>query len=151
MAIFKIVGNPCNTDEALHNLCNYIVRPDRTNGLVAGRGLRPECAYEDICAAQELYGKCSGRRAYHLLLAFDDLECIVPTEAEQIAFQVSSLFFPEFQVLYSVHTEQAHLHIHFAINTVSLFNGPKLHLTFKMLARLNEDISSILQKYQIES
>jgi len=151
MAILEVVNNPCDTDLALLNLCSYVVRDDRTCGLVGGRGLRPAQAYEDIRAAQELWGKYSRRRAYHLILSFDDQECIVPLEAEQIAFRVSSLFFPAYQVLYAVHTEQAHLHIHFAVSTVSLEDGRKLHLDFDSLALLNASIERIIRDYQIKN
>lgn len=27
MAITKLISNPCNSDDALRNLCNYIVNP----------------------------------------------------------------------------------------------------------------------------
>ena len=29
MAITKLVSNPCNSDDALRNLCNYIINPEK--------------------------------------------------------------------------------------------------------------------------
>ncbi len=39
MAIVKIVGNKYETQLALNNLCAYIVNPEKTKGLVGGRGV----------------------------------------------------------------------------------------------------------------
>jgi len=149
MAVLELVNNPCDTDEALRNLCRYITRWDRTRGNVGGRGVRPSMAYEDICQGQMLWNKASGRRAYHFVLSFDDMECLIPAEAMEIAVQVSSLFFPTYQILFGVHTEQAHLHIHMAVSTVALDTGLKLHVDFEMLRYLRTQIDQIVSRFTL--
>ena len=57
MAVLKLVNNPCDTEDALRNLCHYVVRMDRTMGNVGGRGVRASAAYEDFCMAQSLWGR----------------------------------------------------------------------------------------------
>lgn len=116
--------------------------------LFGGRRVRPNCAYEDICCAQELWRKTYGRRAYHLVLSFDDLDAFVPSEAMEIAIRFSGLFFPTYQVLFGVHTEQAYLHIHFVINPVSLETGEKLHIDFAELRQLQEETNHIVEAYK---
>lgn len=148
MAVLTIVDNPCDSDLALKNLCEYIIRWDRTCGNVGGRGVRPAYAYEDFCCAQELWRKMNGRRAYHLVLSFDDLDAFVPSDAIEIAMRFSDLFFPTYQVLFGVHTEQAHLHIHFAVNPVSLETGLKLHLGFEELRQLRAAVDHIIEAYK---
>ena len=72
MAITKLISNPCNNEDSLRNLCNYIVSPERVGNsgrYVFGRGIRSDTAYEDITEMQELFGKASGRRAYHLMVS----------------------------------------------------------------------------------
>jgi len=147
MAYFKMVNNPCDSDELLETVCSYITQWNRTCGMIGGRGLRPECAYEDIREGQYLWNKAFGRRAYHCVLAFDDMEVIVPTEAMEIAYKVSALFFPGWPVLFGVHTEQEHLHIHFVISTVSLADGRKLHIDYRLLATIKERIDGIVYAY----
>ena len=149
MAVLKLVNNPCDTEEALRNLCHYVVRMDRTMGNVGGRGVRASAAYEDFCMAQSLWGKNHGRRAYHFVLSFDDMECLIPCEAMAIAVEVSSLFFPCHQVVFGVHTQQEHLHIHMAVNTVALDTGLKLHIDFEMLRYLRSRIDGIVNKYTL--
>lgn len=149
MAILKIVNKPYDSEEALFNLCQYIIQYERTRGHIGGRGVRVDCGYECIEEAQALWRMNYGRRAYHLILAFDDYDTIVATEAMEIAYQVSSLFFPEYQVLWGVHTEQEHLHIHFAISSVSLIDGRKLHIDYDRFRRLKEAIEEIARCYKI--
>lgn len=144
MSYFKIVKNPCNNEHALQRLCDYIIDPAKTNGWIGGRGLDPYHAYEEISGMQTLWRKDFGRRAYHCLLSFGNEEAITIIEAQQIAFQVAGLFFLPYQVLYSIHVTQAHLHIHFAINTVSLIDGSKLNLGYADLARIEERIGQIV-------
>lgn len=147
MAIIKIVNNPCDTDLALQNLCLYIINPAKTRNLFNGRGLNPQTAYENMCEVQELWSKTSGRRAYHMVLGFDSSEPVASYDALQIAFEISSIFFPTYQVLYGVHTDQPHLHIHFAINTVSLQDGHKLHLDYSAIGYIKQQIIGIIADY----
>ena len=149
MAVFKVTENPCDTELALQNVCSYIIDEKKTAGMIGGRGIRPLYAFEDMLQAQQLWRKEYGRRAYHMVYSFDDMEVIMPSEAMDIALLISSLFFPTYQVLFGVHTGQKHLHIHFAINTVSLADGRKLLLGYPSLRALREVANQITQQYGI--
>lgn len=151
MAVLKVIQNPCDTELALQNLCRYIINDEKTNGIIGRRGVRPFYEYDDMFLTQQLWRKEYGRRAYHVVLAFDDGEVIMPSEAMEIGLQVSSLFFPIYQVLFGVHTEQEHLHIHFAVNTVSLVDGKKLHLDYQTLGALREAVGQIILQYGVYS
>lgn len=76
MAVFVIFENPCNTDEALRNVCKYITAFERTYNYVGGRGLLPSRAYEDITYAQMLWGKNFDRRAYHCAVCLSNVDYI---------------------------------------------------------------------------
>ena len=147
MAIIELAKNPCDTEEALQNLSTYIIDYDKTLGLYGGRGLTPETAFADIDGAQRLWHKTGGRRAYHFIVCFSDDEFLAPHDALHIAFAISSLFFPDYQVLYGVHSTQAHLHVHFAVNTVSLTDGRKLHMDYDFMRILGNQINSIISDY----
>lgn len=147
MAVVKIVNNPCDTNYALENLCAYVVRYDRTLGFVGGRGLRPSCAVAAMNETMELWDKKFGRRAYHIVISFADELVIMPDEAMEIAYEVSSFFFPVYQVLWGVHREQDHMHIHFAVCTTSLLNGLKMHIDFELKRKLDLAVESIVQRY----
>ena len=61
---------------------------------------------------QQLFGKTDKRRAYHLTVDFSDQEYLTIQDAIEIGFELSNMFFPEYQVLFGVHGEhtgQKHL------------------------------------------
>ena len=149
MAIVEIINNPVNTEIALQNLCNYIIEPKKTeNGSYAGaRGITVAHAFDDIVEMQTLYGNTGGRRGYHITVDFSPKSPLNAYNVWQIAYEISDLFFPEYQVLYGVHTNKKHLHIHMAINTVSLRTGKKLHIDYKLLYWLKKEIDEIERRY----
>lgn len=144
MSYLKIVDNPCSDELTLQRLCDYIIDPAKTNGWIGGRGLDPYHAYEEISGMQMLWRKDFGRRAYHCILSFGDEEAITIIEAQQIAYQVAGFFFLPYQVLYGIHVTQEHLHIHFAVNTVSLVDGSKLNLGYADVSEIKWEIEKIV-------
>ncbi len=149
MSIIGIVNNPVDTEDALIKLCKYITN-SKGAGMykyIGGRGLYPETAYDDMCESQRMFGKIGGRRAYHLFVSFREGTPLIPDEALEMAYEISDFFYPRHQVLFGVHTEQSCLHIHFAVSTVSLDGGPKLHLDFKMQHEFKRFVSEIEKKY----
>lgn len=149
MAIVEVIDNPVNTEKALQNLCSYIIEPKKTgNGSYTGaRGITVAHAFEDIVEMQTLYGNTGGRRGYHITVNFAPNSPLNAHEVYEIAYEISDLFFPEYQVLYGVHINEAHLHIHFAVNTVSLKNGKKLHIDYRTLYWLIKEIDNIERRY----
>lgn len=150
MSITKIVNNPVDTEYALENLCNYITAPEKTGDgvFVGARGISKETAFEEIVDMQQLYQKTSGRRAYHLIVSFEEGAILTLQDVQEIAFDISDLFFPEYQVLYGVHITQGYLHIHFAINPVSMITGKKLQLDFTAYHWLQQQINQIQAEYE---
>ena len=98
----------------------------------------PAQAFDDFCEAQSLYGKPDGQRAYHIIVGFDPMYCFTADEGMTLSYAISSIFFPQFQVLCGVHPFQEHLHAHFAVNTVSIDPAltQKLHIGPPMIADL---------------
>lgn len=147
MEILKIIKNSCDTDEALYNLCKYIVNEERTCGYCGGRGLYPSTAYEEICQAQTLWGKDKRRRAYHFIVSFEDGTVVTAEEAMELAVRISSLLFPSYQVLFGVRVAQEHMHIHFAVNPVSLVDGKKLAINFEFFRYLKAACNDLIETY----
>lgn len=149
MAIVEIIDNPVNTEKALQNLCSYVVESKKTGNekYTGARGLSVHNAYQEIIEMQTLYCNTAGRRGYHITVNFSPDSPLNVHEICEIAYEISDLFFPEYQVLYGVHTNEAHLHIHFAVNTVSLKNGKKLHIDYRTLYWLIKEIDNIERRY----
>lgn len=150
MAVIKIIDNPVNTDQALENLCEYIYEKSKIDSkyCLGCRGvLSPYDAYSDMKIVENVFSKTNGRHAYHITISFMEGTALIPDEAYSIAYEVSSMFFPNHIVLFSVHTKQKCLHIHFCIHTVDILGGTKLHFDFAMLAELQEYANLLEQKY----
>ena len=152
MAITKLISNPCNSDDALRNLCNYIVNPEKVGNsgrYVFGRGIRSDTAYEDITEMQELFGKDSGRRAYHLMVSLPDNCGLGSEDMLEISRKISDLFYPRYQILCGVHVCQEHLHAHFAVNPVPMEagNNRKLEINYSFMTELSQEIEKIIDAY----
>ena len=135
MAITKLITNPCNSEDSLRNLCNYIINPEKVGNssrYVFGRGIRSDTAYEDITEMQDLFGKTSERRAYHLMVSLPDNLGLGSEDMLEISRRISDLFYPRYQLLCGVHVCQEHLHAHFAVNPVPMEagNNRKLEIIF---------------------
>lgn len=150
MAIVKVIDNPVDSQDSLFNLCHYIAGDAGSikRHFCYGRGVNPNNAFEEIKYMQELFGKTANRRAYHITVDFSDEEYLTISDAVTIGYELSDLFFPEYQVLFSVHGEhtgQEHLHLHFAVNTVSLFGRNKLHIDFDKLKFIRECVDLVIK------
>lgn len=148
MRKFKLVNNPVDTDKALENLCNYIINPKKKccSIYVNSRGISTENAYNEILDVQRGYKKLSERKAYHFVLGFNDHSVIAPCEAVDLAYEVSNLFYPEFQVVYGVH-DKDNLHIHFAVNSVSHIDGKELILERDSLNGIRKNVYALTDQY----
>lgn len=152
MAIIKPIDNPVDSYDLLYKLCHYITGDEKSvkRQYCFGRGVNPNNAFQEILYMQQLFGKTDKRKAYHLTVDFSDQECLSIQDAIEIGFELSNLFFPEYQVLFGVHGEhtgQDHLHLHFAINTVSLFGGNKLHLGFELISVIEKRVDQLIEYY----
>lgn len=90
--------------------------------------------------SQAYLGKDSGRRINHLIVSFPETvqdEKIVYIAAERLA----DLLGEEYALLYGVHQDTDHLHIHFAMNTVSYRTGKKFHANRKEFQAWKEEIA----------
>lgn len=152
MAIIKPISNPVDSYDLLYKLCYYVTGEEGSvkRQYCFGRGINPDNAFQEILYMQQLFGKIDNRRAYHLTIDFSDQECLSIQDAIEIGFELSNMFFPEYQVLFGVHGEhtgQDHLHLHFAINTVSLLGGRKLHLGFELMNIIERRVDQLIEYY----
>lgn len=152
MAITKLISNPCNSEGSLRNLCSYIVNPEKVGNsgrYVFGRGIRSDTAYEDITEMQELFGKTSGRRAYHFMVSLPDTLGLGSEDMLEISKRITDLFYPPYQILCGVHVRQDNLHAHFAVNPVQMKAGsnPKLDMNLGYIGNLSCQIDKIIADY----
>lgn len=150
--IIKCVRKSYERDEDIRRLLCYIAgecdnKKEHTR-YCCGEGVSPdpEEAAEHMICMQKSYGKAarkSGKRAnrriYHYVVSFplsmDDANCV-----KLAAVGIAGIFSEEYQVYYGVHEDEKHLHIHYAINAVSIADGKKWHKNRKQLEKMETEI-----------
>ena len=103
--------------------------------LVSGVNCRPESAYDDFLRTKLLYHKDEGRMFYHMVQSFPKGEQVDPAAAHAAALKLAE-YFEGREVLVCTHTDRDHIHSHFIINSVSLEDGRKLHISEPELTEL---------------
>lgn len=60
-----------------------------------------------------------------MVLSFGREEQVDAQTAKRIAYQIAEYYADNYQIVYAVHTDAAHINIHFVMNTVSYRTGRK--------------------------
>lgn len=116
----------------LQDALRYIMRPEKTEDgtLIGGGNLlfsTPEIAYENMMQTKRLWKKENGRQAYHFIISLEKGEA-----NPEIMMDIMSRFAEEYlgkdyEYVYTVHTDQPHIHGHLIFNSVNRTNGRKYH------------------------
>ena len=142
MPVFKVIYRPgpyvtdtglpkYHDDEALETVINYCQDTAKTGGqYIGGFGVNvAQAAYEmDLLAWA--YGKDHGLRLRHWILSF------TPKEVKRLcrrdyfglqkaAWYAASYYGWQYQIVYALHTDAEHVHVHFVMNTVNYQTGLK--------------------------
>lgn len=131
MAITKILTlKDCGcgySGKHLKRSIDYIVADAKT-GLghyVAGVNCQPDYAYEQMYATKQKFGKTDKRQGYHLIISFAEEEVDPETAFEIIGKFVERYLGTEYEAVYAVHDNTAHVHGHIIFNSVNCFTGKK--------------------------
>lgn len=127
MAIYKVCGvgerGKFFDDYAYFNAINYIFNPEKAV-IVGGSGISSYAnAVDDMRGIAIKFGKDTGKRIRHSILAFEESENVGIDEAGAFAEGIIAYYAPEYQIVYAIHTNTKHLHIHFVMNQISYVDG----------------------------
>lgn len=136
MAVYKIVGKGENgkyfDDNALHDVISYVLRDSKTSHAYCGsRAVNLYNAAFEMESLSRLYCKDKGVRLRHSVISFDKSENISPAQAAEIADAAIRFFGNQYQIIYGVHEDAAHVHAHIVMNQVSYIDGHKYRGTKK--------------------
>lgn len=136
MASYKVVGK--NQDgkyfdgNAYHDVIGYCLQPDKAvHGYVGSRALNLCNAANEMETVARVYHNDKQVRLRHSVISFDEGDHITAAQAAEIAEQAVRYFGDQYQILYSVHEDAAHIHAHIVMNQVSYQNGLKYKGTKK--------------------
>ncbi|GKX31394.1 mobilisation protein [Vallitalea longa] len=128
---------------------NYILNPKKTElHLTAGLNCNTTTAYEEFILTKQNYKKETGRQFIHFIQSFSPQDKASPEIIKKIADKLlEHKIFKVFQVVYAVHTDKAHLHTHFIINTVNTDTGRKWQLSKEQLQELKDYSDKLCRQY----
>jgi hypothetical protein len=105
--------------------------------LVSGINCRPESVYDDFLSTKLLYHKDDKILFFHMVQSFPKGADVDPVTAHTAAMELAK-YFEGREVLVCTHTDRGHVHSHFIINSVSLEDGRKLHISEPELVALRQ-------------
>ncbi|MDE7261166.1 MAG: relaxase/mobilization nuclease domain-containing protein [Oscillospiraceae bacterium] len=130
----------------------YVQRDEKTRWddrqLISGFNCRPESVYDDFLQTKLLYHKEGGRMFYHMVQSFPKGEPVDPVTAHAAALKLAE-YFTGREVLVCTHTDRDHIHSHFIINSVSMEDGKKLHISKPELAELRQLNDEICEEFHL--
>ena len=152
MAVFKVVNKAgkYHDDEALMNVIMYCCNPIKIiSGLVGGLAVNPQHAIYEMETVAGLCDKNSRLRLRHMVLGFDPCELQNPREAYSIAYQAAMFYGLDYQIIFCIHEDTDHIHVHFIMNSVSYRTGLKYQGTKKDYYDFQNHLRTILKEYGI--
>ena len=120
MPVLIMMNKPYNDEDALVILVNYVCRMGY--GYCGGYGVDVRYGAQQMQVVKELWGKNRGRRVRHFILSFGASEKIGHEQAMRLGFHICQ-YYQKYQSVYGLHEDTDHLHLHFAVNTVSFETG----------------------------
>lgn len=126
-------------------LIDYCTNPEKTEDgqLVSGVNCSFETVNKEFWITKNSYGKTDKILAFHGLQSFNPGE-VTPETAHKIGLELAQRIWGErFQVLVCTHTDKAHIHNHFVINSVSFLDGKKYNdcdRTYKLMQRTSDEL-----------
>lgn len=149
MAKFIIFKNDYLSLEAMHNVFQYVGNSSKSCGLVGAQNMLIESGIEQVLAANKYFYNDTGKKVIHFVIAFAQDDYISTTDAFNAGYEVCSLL-PEYQIKFSVHQDTDNLHIHFAMNPISLINGHKFWFNNANLFNFISGLREIFKTYEIK-
>ena len=146
MPILKILNESYSNEGALENLINYVCR----SGHAGGVGVDPEYALMQMHLIKQLWHKTDGRQARHFILSFADHEDLIYDEAMTLAYKVAAYYGNQFQVVFGIHYDTYHPHIHFAANSVSFVDGYRYSGGFTDFVAFQNYVQQLVPKWKVE-
>lgn len=128
----------------------YTKREEKTlwqgQSLVSGINCRPESVYDDFLSTKLLYHKDDKILFFHMVQSFPKGADVDPVTAHAAAMELAK-YFEGREVLVCTHTDRGHVHSHFIINSVSLEDGKKLHISEPELVELRQRNDQVCEMF----
>lgn len=123
--ITKIVDGDYVNDDAVENTIEYALRM-RDWRLAGGYGITLTNYYDIVnqfYKVKNKYGVIGGKQVMHFMFSVDRTTFLSTDPVRKLGYLLGKYFANERQVLFGIHTDTDHLHIHMIVNTIAFTNG----------------------------
>ena len=147
MPLLKIVDESYSNEDAMVNVINYICR----SGLTSGLGVNPECAALQMSLVKQLWYKTDGRQVRHFILSFSASEPVAPDDLMRYGYAAADYYYEKgFQVVFGIHLDTNHPHLHFVVNTVNFRDGHMYHEGWNDASGLRAHIQTVIPQWSVD-
>ena len=151
MAIVNFVScRKSQTVGGLNGVINYCCQKSKTGyegrQLISGVNCVPQFALQEFMNTKRLHKNTGGRMYYHVIQSFHPSENLTPEIAHEIALKLAEEI-PGYEIVVATHTDRAHIHSHFVINSVSCETGKKYHSNLESLNTLRAASDRLCMEY----
>ena len=136
MYYYKNINGEYDTIVSMNNAINYIFKDKsisgRKNFHSYGFGVYDlNHTLEEFLLVKNYFNQLSGKLIKHFSISFATKDYFTGFDADEFASHVCVYFCMRYQIVYSVHTDTQHLHIHFVVNTTSFVDGKRLDESYE--------------------
>lgn len=145
MAVLTKIGKvgDYKNASAIKDLIRYVTRTRRNEnqndvyeqGALGVNANDPQLMINQFYQIQKVYSKTNGVRVAHEIVSFLDEEVFDNNgfnRINEIAYYYAAVYYLQgFQVVYAIHQNTDHWHIHFCINAVNFMDGRKYNTRLK--------------------
>ncbi|MCL2153377.1 MAG: relaxase/mobilization nuclease domain-containing protein [Oscillospiraceae bacterium] len=135
--------------QGLFNVLDYAANSDKTEQklFVSGVNCLPEIAIRQMIITKQQFSKTDKILAFHAYQSFRPGE-VSPQQCHEIGVKLAREMWGErFQVVVATHLDRAHLHNHFAVNSVSFRDGGKYNSCKAATQRLRDVSDGLCREY----
>lgn len=120
---------------------------DSGRRLVSGVNCNGKNAFTELTATKTAHHKKGGMNFYHYVQSFSPSESVTAEQVHEIGLAFAQKAWLGHEVMVTTHTDAAHLHNHFVINSVHYENGRKLRQSPSTLTKLRSLSDGICQQH----
>ena len=153
MATVSFIPESSQSISAMKAVIDYCLQQkkvadaDSGRRLVSGVNCNGENAFTEFMATKTAHHKKGGMNFYHYVQSFSPSESVTAEQVHEIGLAFAKKAWPGHEVLVTTHTDTAHLHNHFVINSVHYESGRKLRQNPGTLTKLRALSDGICQQY----
>ena len=138
MAVFKVMPEKYQNKDAVEKTIRYITgnnnAPEDKVLSVGGLGVdygNYQNTIEQFKITKSVYHKEDKRQVLHMVVSFNDRreKSLQVSDIEELGYQIGRLLSREsYQIIWGIHGNTGHAHIHYIINSVSYETGEKYRM-----------------------